>query len=706
MIDLGALRQMPPAPAQYDPLVVAVGGEDLRPEIDPKTGALVLDHGDGSVTIDFEPGKKQTKPGTGKFDENLADTLEADSLKTLAEELLVEIESDEQSRQGWIDIRSKGLELLALKIEEARGDAGTSSAPLEGMSTVRSSVLLEACIRFQANARGELLPADGPVKVLDISDDPSLERDELASDLQRDFNTYLTQFAPEYYPDTDRMLFEIGFGGCGFKKVYHCPIRMRPVSESVDPDDLIVNAGATDFQNAQRITHKIMMPSAMLKRMMQAGAYRDVPLTDPVEDFDQLREEKADISGVAARSDLPQDQQHTIYETLCYRDIGEDSDGIPCPYKVVIDKTSRNVLEVRRFWREGDKQRRRRPLYVRFPYIDAMTIYGLGLLHIVGNTTKALTAAMREILDAGMFASFPGFLYGESTSRQETNNFRIPPGGGMKIQTGGMPIGQAVMALPYKEPSAALLAFCQHLEEAAQRLSGTAEMQVGEGHQNAPVGTTLALIEQQTKVLASVHKRLHAAQSEEFRILKELFLEDPEAFWRDNPNYVNKWTRERFVEALETCDLVPVADPNNPTQTHRLLKAMAIKQLQAANPMMYDARAVDTHILRMIGISNPEELFNQNPMPPPNPMVELKNAELQQKQQDMQVRATIEAAKIKQKQQQVQADSAVDMAHLQVEKQRIGADMAIQASEGMHGEAVRQHEEQLRALAPLQRPVG
>jgi hypothetical protein len=249
-----------------------------------------------------------------------------------------------------------------------------------------------------------------------------------------------------------------------------------------------------------------------------------------------------------------------------------------------------------------------------------MGFYDIGLLHILGNTTNAVTAAWREMLDAGMYANFPGFLMADTGARQNTNIFRVPPGGGALVKTGGVPINQAIMPLPYKEPGAPMMQLVQNVVETGQRVGGTAELAVGEGRADAPVGTTLALIDQATKIMNSVHKRLHAAQAEEFQLLVRCFREHPESFYMKCRRPSLAWDEATFIAALDDCELIPQADPNTASHTQRIMKVMALKQLQQGNPSMYNAQAIDLAAMKAMGWSNPEQFLappeQQNQMPP------------------------------------------------------------------------------------------
>jgi len=623
------LRQPAPEPAPLgDDLTIDLGAivpDDTKPSVEIPTE-------DGGVIVHF--GKiGQVEPSDG-HDENLAEKLGEAVLSIIAEDLMQGIEADIQSRQEWLQQRADGLELLGLKLDSPKPDTAGSSAPLEAMSTVRHPLLLEAVLRFQANARGELLPADGPVKIRvdDVSGAPTpdaeREEDKQAQQLETDFNYYLTTTASEYYPDTDRMLLMVGFGGCGFKKVYHCPLRRRPVSESVDAADLIVSHGATDMRNAARVTHQITMRPSVLKRMQIMGAYRETELgSAPLLQQSPVEQMIDDIQGTTPQASYREaDQPRTLYESYCEIDVpGYEHEengkptGLPLPFKVTIDKDSRRILELRRNWKEGDELYEAKRTFVKYPFVPGLGFYDIGLLHILGNTTTAVTAAWREALDAGMFANFPGGLIDKDAVRQNTNEFRAGPGSFVPVQTNGKPITGMVMPFPYKEPGPGLLALTKDIAETGQRVGGTAELPVGEGRQDAPVGTTIAMIEQATKVLDAVHKRLHQAQAEEFGLLKEKFEEDPESFWRFNRRRkkAQPWDVARFQAALENTDLVPAADPNTSSHVMRIMKAQAVYQMAAADPQFFDKREIYIRTLGTLGINNPEALFAKQQATPP-----------------------------------------------------------------------------------------
>ena len=655
------LRQNPVAGTEYpgfEPLDVTMeAAGDLTSDLSPKNNIVKVEFPDGSVSINLAPSPRRDEGEEEEFDENLAMLVPSSFLGSIGSELIRQIQQDNESRNEWLQQYVMALDLLGTKIETPRSNAADGSTAVEGQSTVRHPLLLEAVVRFQANARGELLPASGPVKVRnDGTENATVDMEALA--LEKDFNHYLTVTDSAYYPDTERMFFSLGFGGKSFKKIYHCPIRRRPVSEFVDAKDVIISDAETSLQTAQRITHVIRMPPSVLKRMQLLDVYRNVPLTQPTPPDKSVVDRKIDsMQGVTPNSIAQTENEvREIYECYCELDIPgfehEDKHGptgLRLPYRVTLDKGSQEILEIRRWWKEGDESYLRKEVFVDYTFIPGFGFYGLGLAHLLGNTAMTLTAGLRLCIDNGMFANFPGFLYAKSAGRQNTNEFRVAPGSGMPIETGGQPIQSMVMNLPYRGVDAGFLNLLELVEKGGQRLGATAETPVGEGNSEAPVGTTIALLEEQKKVISAVHKRMHAAQAREFELLKNLFKETPEAFWENNKFPAHDWTPETLINALDNANLIPVADPNTPSQSARIQKAMAIKQLQAANPTLYDAKKVDERILAMLGIDDAASLFNTQPAGPqsdPSMMMtaQAKLMDAQAKQAEVKVRALDAAA--------------------------------------------------------------
>jgi len=731
----GSLRRDDPYPKPTKPHLKLVKTDKTLSEqnvnITVENGMLRIDHEDGTTTFDTNPDRIRAATAPKRdtsFEANLAHDMEEGTLDQIASELLEGIERDILSRREWMDTRALGIQLLGLKLEKPRSDLGSSSAPLEGMSTVRHPLLLEATVSFQATARAELLPAAGPVKVR--NDTPIMPRhvlsspnpadpdnpyptlpppelaassDENAQALERDLNHYLLT-KTDYVADTDRMLFYVGFGGDGFKKVYNHPLLRRPVSESVDAEDLIVSNAATDLNNCGRVTHRIRMRKAVLKRMMIDGVYRDVDLAPPTQNNNNpVDQQKNQIAGFNPTVQTPEDRDYEIYEIYTELDLDEfapekfKGKGLPLPYRVTIEKNSRKVLDVRRNWKKDDKECQAKEYFVQFPMVRGLGFYGLGYIHLLGNTTIALTASWRLQLDNGMFANFPGFLYSKGIGRQLTNQFRVPPGGGVGLEIGAQDdIRKAVMPLPYKETGPSFANFTTHVEEIGRRLAQTANINVGEGKQDAPVGTTLALIEQATKVMDSAHKRLHAAQSKEFQLLVDRFREDPDAFVRNCKGY-KQWEKKQFLQALEDYHIVPVADPNNPTSLHRLAKAMAIKELQKVNKDLYDPVAVDLRVMQIADI-DPQGLFRQTPATPaPDPrMVAIQQKSAQAEKQaeiqllETQIKAQSEAAKLQDSAAERASREKLEQMKLQLEILKIQEEQIIHKQQ-MANDTVQAH---------------
>jgi hypothetical protein len=657
------------------------------------TSVLTLENGDIVFDLKFADDPLQDEvEGIGEgFDENLAEKMDDGPLAALAMDLIDGIQSDINSRSEFIGNYTRGLDLLALKIEDrAQGNRRKRT------STIRNPVMLDAVIKFQAAASAELLPASGPCKVRDDAEITE-ERDMVAAAFERDMNHYLTVTAEEYYPDTDQMLMRLAFGGTAFKKVYRCPLRERPVSESVNLSDLIVSEQATDLANALRITHQLMMPPSNVRRLQLDGFYRDIDLGMPQPNTDEVRRKEAAIHGLATTTTRPQDQDRTLWE--CYTDVdlvlyGFKEKGaqerLPLPYRVTIDKDSQTVLEVRRNWREGDKKYRKRKRFVKYGMIPGFGFLCLGYLHILGNQTRALTALWRIMIDAGMFANFPGGVKVKGT-RQSTNELDPGPGEWVEIDTGPLDdIRKALFPMPYKDLSPVLITLAETISKYAEKLGSSVEFATGEGRTNIPVGTIMAMIEQQTQVMATVHKRLHRAQQEELILLKELFAEDPSALGRA-PARVPGDNQQPWTDADEFADvnLVPATDPNVPSQMHRIMLATALVTLASQNPDIYNKMNVHRRALRTIGFGDVDTILQQQPPPPDQNQgdnalqaqdLALKAQELQLKKEEQQRKAASTETETQQRQQELDQKERMQTADREskerIEQQQVDTEKA------------------------------
>lgn len=715
-----------------DNLQVVIEDDAETVRRDPVTGAIEIDQPDGGVVIQFNPGAAQDGEAApedpAEFYKNLAANIDEGRLNVIANDLFEAVQADDESRKETLAIHTRGLDLLGLELRDpSTSVGGDSSSALDGMSTVVNPLLLESCLKGWANAQAELLPAEGPCKIDNDGLTPTERDDELASALETGMNHYLTVTAREYVPDTSQMLlWGTHFRGSGFKKVFRCPLRRRPVSDSVPAEDLIVSDTTKDLGACARITHQIKMRQSVMKRMIHARAYRDVALTAPSPEVNPVEEKIAAIQGTSAHNDRPEDDPYTIWEIQCELDLPEfaptsfrDS-GVPLPYLVTMDKDTRAILAIRRDWKPEDDQCERKRMYVRYPYVPGPGFYGTGLLNILGNSSSAMTAAWREALDAGMFANFPAFLMSKLGNRQNTSDMRAGPAQGIPIETNGKPIQESVMEMPYKDVTPGLMKMMEMVLQQSKETAGMPDIPVGEGTANIPVGTMLSLIEQATKVMSAAHKGMHTAQSDELQLLTDLFREDPEAFWRWNKKQRRIWDEQKLLAALNTYTLVPKSDPNIPSHVHRIQRAVALVQL-SGDPKL-GARLDSDAILKRVlsAMKEPIEGLLLPPPPPADPTKDPKFIEATAKDKQgtakiidakakadgVQVRAAEVGLKTEQQQRAIHAegtfktlDLAKDLIKQQGEdrreSQRFGLDVskhAVDTAQTIHEAAMRQQE--------------
>lgn len=573
------------APALDDDIHVVVEDDDNSVRTEPD-GSIVIDQPGGGVVVQLHPQPEADKDNDdpAKFYQNIADKIGDGALSVIAEELFEAVSADDSSRSEWLSDRAERMALLGLKSEDPR--AGDGSSAVDGQSVVTNPLLLDAMLRGWANAQAELLPAEGPCKIANYNPLPGQADDELAEAFQRDMNYFLTTTATEFAPETSHMLlWGTYFGGSGFKKVYTHPLKKRPCSEAVSPENLIVSDATKDLLSCERITHVIPMRQSVMKRYQMKGIYRKVVLTPPTGDSNPVAEEIAATQGVSPNKSRPEDQPYTLWEIQCELDLPEFAPaefrdaGVPLPYLVTMDKDTHAILAVRRDWKPEDEDCMRKRMYVKYPYVPGPGFYGTGLAGILGNSTAAMTAAWRISLDTGMFASFPAFIMDKLAGRQNTSDFRLSPGTGTGVETGGRPLSDVVMALPYKDVLPGLMGLVDKITQQAKEVGGAPDIPVGEGMQNIPVGTMLAHIEQATKVMAAAHKGQHRAMDEELGLIADLFRENPESFWKGNKEAKGVWTVETLLTALDKHALVPKSDPNVPSHIHRLMKAVALVEL-------------------------------------------------------------------------------------------------------------------------------
>jgi len=639
----------------------------------------------GTVDLDEDPdGPDPT------FDRNLALDLDEMTLNGLASQIIQGIDSDLESRQEWEDTANRAADYLGIKLDDPAASPSVEGTVCQAIATT----MLEAVVKLWSTARAELLPAAGPVKVRRDST-PTLQRqaaeaqdastgmagaapvagiageesedeasDDLAEALQSDMNHFLTAVDREYYPDFSRMLFNRGLVGLAFRKVYRCPIRRRPRSAWVRAQDLIVHNDSSHLSGAGRVTERIRMRQSVMRRMQVMGAYRDVPLVQPTGQATDTERAIAETEGVIVDAMLPEDAPHLVYE--CYTEIGSGATaeligsikrlerdetgkrpGYPLPYRVSIDVDSQTILEIRRNWKKGDPNHEAKVAYVKYGFIPGLGFYDLGLIHLVGNPTQAATMIQRAMVDSALFANFPGGVFLQGANRQANTVIRPSPGEFVGIPTGGAAsIRDAIMPMPYRPPGAEEAALLDRFEQQVKRIAGLIELPIGEGMTNTPVGTILAYLDAVSMVPGAVHKDDHISQSEEFEKLRELFAADPESLWKGRKRPAREW---QTAKELMSPELVPAADPNTPSSTHRFMRAQALVALSGlpqfagiANP-----RAVYRLALRILDAgADPDLELPQAPPGQPAPDPKVVAAQIRAQADQQKAQSALEKAKI------------------------------------------------------------
>ncbi len=562
-------------------------------------GTLMTEMDDGGVEIDFAP-VAETDVSADDHEANLAEFISDMDLGGVAETLLEGVAEDRESRGGWETELQAGINLLGLKIEDR-------STPFQGACGVFDPLMAEAVIRWQAVAAGELMPAAGPVKT-QIIGVPNEQLEAQASRVQQWMNLYLTELAPEYGEETDQMLFWLPLVGSTFKKVYQDPILKRPVARFVTSDNFIVSYGTSDLQTCQRYCHIVPMSKKQMRQAQVAGMYRDIELSDPQQPTDGQTPISAAVDeaqGLTAPADGG--NEYRVYEVYADLDLKgfENEDGIPLPYVVSIEEQSRKVLAIRRNWKEGDLAFQKKTRFVHYKFLPGLGFYGLGYAHLLGNSAKTATSIRRQLIDAGTLNNFPGGLRVKGM-RMDDNNIGIGPTEFREIDTGGLPIQNAIMAMPYKEPSAVSLELLKETYEGARNLANTAEIAVGEGRQDAPVGTTVALMEAATRVQSATLKRAHKSLGKELKLIADLFGEH----LPDTPypfpvrGGVSAIMRDDFSSNI---DVIPVSDPNISSSAQRMMRAEALLRFATQQPDIHDLREAYRQMYAEMGI-NPEQV--------------------------------------------------------------------------------------------------
>jgi hypothetical protein len=582
---------------------------ELQEELPNQGETEITPMEDGGVEINFEPGAFNQAQSENHYD-NLAELLPEEILMPLGSELYQNYSDYKSSRQDWEQSYIKGLDLLGFKYEQ-------KTEPFQGASGATHPVLAEAVTQFQALAYKELLPAQGPVRTQTVGA-PSPEKSSQAERVKEFMNYQLMDQMPEYETEFDQMLFYLPLSGSAFKKVYYDELLGRAVSKFVPADDLIVPYTATSLDDAESMIHRIRTSGNDLRKQQVGGFYRDIDLTPGYENETALDKKEHELEGIR-QTGKPEDvftllECHVNLDIEGFEDRGPDGEttGIKLPYIVTIEENSRQVLSIRRNYEVGDALRKKISYFVHFKFLPGLGFYGFGLIHMIGGLSRTATSALRSLLDAGTLSNLPaGFKQRGIRIRDDAQS--IQPGEFRDVDAPGGNIRDAFMTLPFKEPSPTLLQLMGVVVQAGQRFASIADMQVGEGNQQAAVGTTVALLERGSRTMSAIHKRLYVALKNEFKLLARVFkLYLPEEYPYDVVGGERVIKQADFDDKV---DILPVADPNIFSQTQRISIAQTELQLAQSNPQIHNLYAAYRNMYEAIGVKN-IDLILKKPQPP------------------------------------------------------------------------------------------
>tara|TARA_B110000211_G_scaffold145790_1_gene166328 strand:- start:63 stop:2552 length:2490 start_codon:yes stop_codon:yes gene_type:complete len=574
---------------------------------------VVLEDGSVEITFGEESGDLDDAP----FDANLAEYLDDQALTKLANDLVGAVDSDVNSRKEWADTFVKGLDTIGLKMEQR-------SSPWEDACGVYSTVLAEAAIRFQAEAMSETFPASGPVQTK-ILGEITREKEDAALRVKTDMNYELTEVMTEYRPEHERMLYSLGLAGSAFKKVYYDPNLGRQVAIYIPAEDVIVPYGASNIEQAERVTHVMRKTKNDLVKLQAVGFYLDTDLGDPEPYHSDIEEKKAEEGGFS----LNDDDRYCLYEIhadLIIDGLGEEAeDGLEIaqPYVVTIERGTNTVLSIRRNWNPDDELTLKRQHFVHYVYVPGFGFYGLGLIHIIGGYAKAGTSLIRQLVDAGTLSNLPGGLKSRGL-RVKGDDTPIGPGEFRDVDVPSGSIRDNILPLPYKEPSQTLLALLNKITEEGRRLGAISDMNISDMSANAPVGTTLALLERTLKPMAAVQSRVHYAMKQEFKLLRKIIAEYAPIDYMYVPDRGEPRARQADYATVE---VIPVSDPNSSTMAQRVVQYQTVMQMAQAAPQIYDLPQLHRQMIEVLGIKNADKLVpTDDDMHPLDPVSENMDA--------------------------------------------------------------------------------
>ena len=531
-----------------------------------------------------------------EFSANLAEKIPEDALATIAGDLIGEFDEDISSRKDWMQTYVDGLELLGMKIEER-------SEPWEGACGVYHPLLAEALVKFQSETIMETFPAAGPVKTQIVGKETPAKKAS-AERVQNDMNYQLTDVMTEYRGEHERMLWGLGLSGNAFKKVYFDPSFDRQMAVFVPAEDVVVPYGASNLETAERVTHVMRKTENELKRLQNAGFYRDIELLEPANVLDEVEKKIAEKMGFRATSD----DRYKLLEMQVYLDLegfedkDEDGDetGIALPYIVTINKSSQEVLAIRRNWEPDDKLKQKRNHFVHYGYIPGFGFYHFGLIHLIGAYAKSGTSLLRQLVDAGTLSNLPGGLKTKGM-RTKGDDTPISPGEWRDVDVASGTIRDNILPLPYKEPSQVLMALMDKIVDEGRRFASAADLKISDMSANSPVGTTLAMLERTLKVMSAVQARIHYAMKQEFKLLKNIIAAYAPTEYSYEPEEGPRRARQQDYKNV---DVIPVSDPNAATMAQKVVQYQAVMQMAAQSPQIYDQVELNRQMLEVLGIKN------------------------------------------------------------------------------------------------------
>ena len=566
-------------------------GDSIEIEMDEESTVNMLPDGGAEIIM----GEAEDVSDESDFECNLAEHIDEGKLNSLASELIELFEADMVARKDWADTFVKGLEVLGFKYEER-------TEPWDDACGVYSTVLAEAAIRFQAETMSETFPAAGPVKTK-ILGKVSKEKEEAAERVRNDMNYQLTERMVEYRPEHERMLYSLGLAGSAFKKVYFDPLLGRQVSIYLPAEDVVVPYGASHIETAERVTHVMRKTKNEMDKLMASGFYREIDLGDPQSFPTDVEKKKAEEGGYTIQND----ERYTLLEIsvdMLIEGVDDEEDDLPKPYVVTIDRGTSEVLAVRRNWEEEDPLRLKDDHFVHYVYVPGFGFYGLGLIHIIGGYARAGTSIIRQLVDAGTLSNLPGGLKARGL-RVKGDDTPINPGEFRDVDVPSGSIKDNIMMLPYKEPSQTLLALLQRITEEGRRLGAISDMNVSDMSANAPVGTTLALLERTLKPMAAVQARVHYAMKQEFKLLKKIIAEEaPEEYSYQPETGLSRARKTDYAMV----DVIPVSDPNSSTMAQRVVQYQAVFQMSQSAPQIYDLPYLHRQMIEVLGIKNADKI--------------------------------------------------------------------------------------------------